>query len=67
MKAFCGSVDANGVGIVLADGGDTSTLQVTTKLFALRGRGEQKTSLNCPCTQGARPHASTLRTQGGKV
>ena len=34
MKAFCSSVNANGVGIVLAGGGDTSPLHVITKLVS---------------------------------
>ena len=32
MKTFCSSVNADGMGIVLVDGGDTSTLHVITKL-----------------------------------
>ena len=32
-KAFCCSVNADGVGIVLAGGGDTSTIHYITKLF----------------------------------
>ena len=31
MKAFCSSVNVDGVGIVLAGGGNTSTLHVITE------------------------------------
>ena len=33
MNPFCCSVNADGVGIVLAGGGDTKPLSVVTKLF----------------------------------
>ena len=38
--AFCGSVNADGVGIIVAGGRDPSTLHVMSDLFALRSSGE---------------------------
>ena len=43
-------MNADGVGIVLVGGEDTSTLhhitQLVFELFAMKGGGEQKTTLN---------------------
>ena len=53
MKTFCLSVNVDGVGIVLAGGGDTWTLDVITELvwpFYTEPWWGVKTSLNCPHT-----------------
>ena len=49
-KAFCRSVNADWVGILLADGGDTSTLHVVTKLVWTFCTEECWGSKNLTCT-----------------
>ena len=48
MKAFCYSVNADEVGIILAGGGDTQPLSVVIKRFQLGGGGDPKTWYNRP-------------------
>ena len=45
MKAFCRSVNVHGVVVLFAGGGDTSTLNVITKLFVPRGRAPSRLEL----------------------
>ena len=64
-KAFCHSVNVHGVVVLFAGGGDTSTLNVITKLselFAPRHGGEQKTSSNCMVRPRAHPNEPPRET-----
>ena len=42
-KAFCCSVNVDGVVVLFAGGGDTSPLYVVIELFVLTGGGDPKT------------------------
>ena len=43
MKAFCHSVNVDGVVVLFAGGGNTSTLYVVIKIFVITGGGDPKT------------------------